>query len=32
MRNLYKRWAEFMEADTWDDLMTWRHVTAQAAQ
>jgi phenylpropionate dioxygenase-like ring-hydroxylating dioxygenase large terminal subunit len=25
MRNLYKRWAEFMEADSWDALMTWRH-------
>lgn len=24
MRNLYKRWAEFMEADSWDDLATWR--------
>ena len=24
MRNLYARWAEFMEADSWDDLATWR--------
>ena len=22
MRNLYRRWAEFMEADSWDELMT----------
>jgi nitrite reductase/ring-hydroxylating ferredoxin subunit len=25
MRNLYRRWAQFMEAESWDDLMTWRH-------
>jgi phenylpropionate dioxygenase-like ring-hydroxylating dioxygenase large terminal subunit len=24
LRNLYRRWAEFMEADSWDDLATWR--------
>ena len=24
MRNLYHRWAQFMEADSWDELMTWR--------
>ena len=24
MRNLYRRWAQFMEADSWDDLATWR--------
>jgi hypothetical protein len=24
MRNLYGRWAQFMEADSWDQLMTWR--------
>jgi nitrite reductase/ring-hydroxylating ferredoxin subunit len=24
LRNLYRRWAEFMEADTWDTLATWR--------
>jgi nitrite reductase/ring-hydroxylating ferredoxin subunit len=23
-RNLYRRWAEFMQAETWDELMTWR--------
>jgi phenylpropionate dioxygenase-like ring-hydroxylating dioxygenase large terminal subunit len=25
MRNLYRRWAQFMEIDSWDELMTWRH-------
>jgi phenylpropionate dioxygenase-like ring-hydroxylating dioxygenase large terminal subunit len=24
LRNLYRRWAQFMEADSWDDLATWR--------
>ena len=24
MRNLYCRWAQFMEADSWDQLATWR--------
>jgi len=24
MRNLYGRWAQFMEAESWDELMTWR--------
>ena len=24
LRNLYRRWAQFMEADSWDDLMSWR--------
>jgi hypothetical protein len=24
LRNLYKRWAEFMEAESWDELATWR--------
>ena len=24
MRNLYHRWAQCMEADSWDDLATWR--------
>jgi len=24
MRNLYGRWAQFMEADSWDELMSWR--------
>ena len=27
MRNLYRRWAEFMEADGWDQLATWRRAT-----
>jgi phenylpropionate dioxygenase-like ring-hydroxylating dioxygenase large terminal subunit len=27
MRNLYGRWAQFMEADGWDELMTWRRNT-----
>ena len=27
MRNLYGRWAQFMEADSWDELMTWRRNT-----
>jgi len=25
LRNLYKRWAEFMDADSWDELATWRN-------
>jgi hypothetical protein len=32
MRNLYRRWAQFMEADSWADLMTWRQDAAAAAQ
>jgi hypothetical protein len=35
MRNLYRRWAEFMEADSWDELMTWRRnapLETQAAE
>ena len=37
MRNLYHRWAQFMEANSWDELMTWRNQAnapgnAQAAQ
>jgi hypothetical protein len=24
LRNLYRRWAEFMEADNWAALATWR--------
>jgi hypothetical protein len=24
LRNLYRRWAEFMEADSWERLATWR--------
>ena len=25
LRNFYKRWAEFMDADNWDELATWRN-------
>jgi hypothetical protein len=25
LRNFYKRWAEFMDAESWDELATWRH-------
>jgi nitrite reductase/ring-hydroxylating ferredoxin subunit len=32
VRNLYRRWAEFMEADDWDQLMTWRHPATRAAE
>jgi len=35
MRNLYGRWAQFMEADSWDELMSWRRnspVQAEAAK
>ena len=28
LRNLYRRWAEFMEADSWDELATWRREDA----
>jgi len=24
LRNLYRRWAEFMEAASWEELATWR--------
>jgi len=24
LRNLYRRWAEFMEAESWDELASWR--------
>ena len=30
LRNLYRRWAEFMEAESWDELATWR--VARAAE
>src|SRR5260370_17760588 len=30
LRNLYRRWAEFMEAESWDELATWR--IARAAE
>ncbi len=32
MRNLYRRWAQFMEADSWADLATWRHPQGGVAQ
>ena len=32
MRNLYRRWAEFMEATSWDELMSWRRPQAEAAE
>jgi phenylpropionate dioxygenase-like ring-hydroxylating dioxygenase large terminal subunit len=31
MRNLYRRWAQFMEADSWDELATWRRQMPAAA-
>jgi hypothetical protein len=32
MRNLYRRWAQFMEADSWVDLATWRNPAGAVAQ
>ena len=32
MRNLYRRWAQFMEAESWDELATWRHKQRAAAE
>jgi 3-hydroxyisobutyrate dehydrogenase-like beta-hydroxyacid dehydrogenase len=32
MRNLYHRWAQFMEADSWNDLMTWRREASREAK
>ena len=32
MRNLYGRWAQFMEADSWDALMTWRRNAPREAR
>jgi len=32
MRNPYRRWAQFMEADSWDELMPWRHTAAHEAR
>ena len=33
LRNLYRRWAEFMEAGSWDELMSWRQpARAEAAE
>ena len=32
MRNFYRRWAEFMEADDWSQLATWRIAERKAAE
>jgi hypothetical protein len=32
MRNFYRRWAEFMEADDWSQLATWRSSERKAAE
>jgi hypothetical protein len=32
MRNLYRRWAQFMEADSWDELPTWRRPNSEDSQ
>ena len=32
LRNLYRRWAQFMEAKSWGELATWRHPRAEAAE
>jgi hypothetical protein len=32
MRNFYRRWAEFMEADDWSQLATWRGGARKAAE
>ncbi|HEX3881431.1 MAG TPA: aromatic ring-hydroxylating dioxygenase subunit alpha [Stellaceae bacterium] len=32
MRNLYRRWSEFMAADSWADLATWRRNDRTAAE
>jgi hypothetical protein len=32
LRNLYRRWAEFMDADGWDELATWRRNDRAAAE
>jgi hypothetical protein len=33
LRNLYRRWAEFMEARSWGELMSWRRQRqAEAAE
>jgi hypothetical protein len=33
LRNLYRRWAEFMEAGSWNELMSWRQpARAEAAE
>jgi hypothetical protein len=32
MRNFYRRWAEFMEANDWSQLATWRGAERKAAE
>jgi hypothetical protein len=32
LRNLYRRWAEFMAADSWNELMSWRRPAREAAE
>ena len=32
MRNLYRRWAQFMEADSWDELTTWRRQSSEGSR
>jgi hypothetical protein len=32
MRNLYRRWAQCMEAESWDELATWRHAETERSQ
>src|SRR5712691_5825547 len=29
LRNFYRRWAQFMDAESWDDLATWRRRSAR---
>jgi hypothetical protein len=31
MRNLYRRWAQFMEADSWAELATWRQPQVESS-
>ena len=32
LRNLYRRWTEFMEAESWDELASWRNGEAMATR
>ena len=32
MRNFYRRWAEFMEANDWSQLATWRSRTGRSGE
>jgi hypothetical protein len=32
MRNLYRRWAQFMEADSWAELATWRRQSSESSR